>query len=399
MQSIAKEAALLPQEEMLEVGSKKKQLFIGMPKETSYQENRVALVPEGVAVLVNNGHRVVVEKNAGGAANFQDKEYADAGADIAYDIKKVYEADIILKVAPPSAEEIELLRPKQTLLSALQIPVQPKDFLKKLMAKRVSAVAWDYIMDGDRIFPIVRAMGELAGNTSILIAAEYLSNANQGHGIMLGGVAGVAPAEVVIIGAGTVGEFAAKSALGLGASIKIFDDSTYKLRRVQNALGQRVYTSTINTKILSKAIANADVVIGALRGKHQTAPCVVPESMVQLMRAGSVIVDVSIDQGGCFETSKVTNHTTPIYRVHDVIHYCVPNIASRVSRTASMALSNIFTPVMLRMGNVGGISNYIRTDAGFRTGVYFYNGTLTSESLGERFNLPYKTIDLLLAAF
>lgn len=398
LQSIAKEAALMPQEEMLEVGSKKKQLFIGMPKETSYQENRVALVPEGVAVLVNNGHRVVVESKAGVAANFQDNEYSDAGAEIAYDTEKVYEADIILKVAPPSPEEVEMLKPKQTLLSALQITVQPKDFLKKLMAKKVNAVAWDYIMDADRIYPIVRAMGELAGNTSILIAGEYLSNANQGHGVMLGGVAGVAPAEVVIIGAGTVGEFAARAAMGLGATVKIFDDSIYKLRRVQNALGHMVYTSTINSKVLSKALKTADVAIGAMRGKNQMAPCVVSEAMVEKMRPGAVIVDVSIDQGGCFETSRVTNHTDPIFRKHDVVHYCVPNIASRVSRTASKALSNIFTPIMIRMGNVGGVSGYIRTNSGFRNGVYFYNGTLTSESLGERFNLPYKTLDLLIAA-
>ena len=267
------------------------------------------------------------------------------------------------------------------------------------MQKRITAVAWDYIQDDSGIFPVVRAMGEIAGNTSVLIAAEYLSNTNNGPGIMFGGISGVRPAEIVIIGAGTVGEFATRAALGLGASVKLFDNSIYKLRRIQYDLGHRLWTSTIQPQELEKAIAQADVAIGALRAPYGRTPCVVTERMVSNMKPGSVIVDVAIDQGGCFETSRMTNHSDPVYREHDVIHYCVPNVASRVSQTASQALSNIFAPILISTGDHGGITGYIRYHKGIRGGVYLFNGTLTNEVIGEAFNLPYKDLDLLITAF
>lgn len=399
VKSLAREALMLPQEEMLEVGRKRKQLFIGIPKETGYQENRVALTPEGVSLLVNNGHRVMIEKSAGNKASFSDRDYSEAGAEIGYDVNQVFKADIILKVAPPSVDEINMMQPHQTLFSALQLSVQPRDFLKKLMDKKITAIAWDFIQDEEGIYTIIRSMGEIAGNTSILIAAEYLSNVNNGKGMMLGGIAGTAPTEVVILGAGTVGEFAARSAMGLGAAVKVFDNSIYRLRRLQNDLGIRVYTSLLQPEILKKALQQADVVIGAIRSRNGRTPCVVTEPMVRGMKEGSVIVDVSIDQGGCFETSRVTTHEKPVYTEHGVIHYCVPNIASRVSRTASFALSNIFSPIILQMGDEGGCENLIKRHGGFRGGVYLYHGTLTSPILGEAFNLPYKDIDLLTAAF
>lgn len=399
LKAIAKQAAMQPQEQLLEIGSRKKQLYIGIPKETSYQENRVALVPDAVAVLVNNGNEVLVESNAGKNSKFTDREYSEAGAKICYDREEVFKADIILKVAPPSSDEISLMQQKQTLFSALQLSIQPKDTLKQLMNKRVSAIAWDYIKDEEGIYPVVRAMGEIAGNTAMLIAAEYLSNSHEGQGLMLGGISGVAPAEVVILGAGTVGEFAARSAVGLGASVKVFDFSIYKLRRLQNDIGMRLFTSVIQPEELKKALRTADVIIGAIRGTEGRAPTVVSEEMVSEMKQDSVIVDICIDKGGCFETSKVTNHANPVYRKYGVIHYCVPNVASRVSRTASYALSNIFTPILLQIGDSGGCSNLIAKDSGFRHGVYLYNGTLTNESLGEAFNLPYKDIDLLFASF
>lgn len=399
VRSLAQEAVMVPKEEMLEVGRRQKSLFIGIPRETSFQEKRVALTPAAVSLLVNNGHRVLIETNAGKNANFSDSDFSESGAEIAYDIKEVYKADVLLKVAPPTEDEIELMQPKQTLFSALQLSVQPRSILKKLMDKRITAVAWDYIRDEEGIYTVIRSMGEIAGNTAILIAAEYLSNVNEGMGLMLGGVAGTAPTEVVILGAGTVGEFAARSALGLGASVKVFDNSTYRLRRLQNDLGQRVYTSLIQPEVLEKALLDADVAIGALRSRNGRTPCVVTENMVRDMKEGSVIVDVSIDQGGVFETSRVTNHDSPIFREHGVIHYCVPNIASRVSRTASLVISNIFAPIILQMGEEGGCENIIKRNVGFRGGVYLYNGTLTSPILGEAFKLPYKDIDLLIAAF
>jgi alanine dehydrogenase len=391
------QTALMPQEEMLEIGRRKSRLYIGIPRETSFQENRVALVPDAVALLVNNGHNVVVETNAGKMSNFQDHDYSEAGAQIVYSPEEVYKADIILKVAPPSPQEVEMMQQKQTLISALQLTVQPENFLKQLIAKRITAIAFDWIKDGDGIYSVIRSMGEIAGGTSILIAAEYLSNANNGQGAILGGISGISPTEVVILGAGTVGEFATRAALGLGASVKVFDNSVYKLRRLQSDIGSRVFTSVIQPRVLAKHLKTADVVIGAIRSQHGRTPCVVTEEMVSDMKVGSVIIDVSIDQGGCFETSEVTNHSKPVFRKHGVIHYCVPNIASRVSRTASYALSTIFAPILINIGEEGGVENMLRRDEGVRNGVYIYNGSLTNKDLGEMFKLPYKDINLLMA--
>jgi alanine dehydrogenase len=396
LKQLISEGSLLPKEEMLEIARKKGNLNIGIPKETSFQEKRVALVPEAVSLLVANGHRVLIETKSGELSNFSDSEYSEAGAEICYDIKEIFKCDIIFKVAPPSEEEVDLMSGNQTLISALQISVQPKEILQKLMQKKITAVAWDYIQDEENVYPVVRTMGEIAGTTSILIAAELLSSFENGKGIMLGGVAGVQPTEVVVIGAGTVGEFAVRAALGLGASVKVFDSSLGKLRRLQNNIGTRIFTSVLQPKVLAKSIRRADVVIGAIRAPLGRTPCIVTEEMVMDMKSGSVIVDVSIDQGGCFETSEVTNHNNPTFVKHEVIHYCVPNIASRVSRTASFALSNIFSPILLEMGNHGGCKELIKNDIGFRTGVYMYKGTLTSEVLGKVFNLKYKNIELLV---
>jgi len=396
LKSLMKEGGLLPQEEMLAIGKKKGSLTIGIPKETTYQENRVALNPEAVQFLVGNGHEIIVESGAGKSSRYEDVDYSEAGAEIAYDKQKVFKSNIILKVAPPSDDEIEMMPGGQTLISALQLTLQPKKTLISLMQKKITAIAWDYIQDEQSIYPVVRAMGEIAGNTSILIAAELLSDFEAGKGIMMGGVAGVQPTEVVILGAGTVGEYACRTALGLGASVKVFDNSISKLRRLHNDIGSRVYTSVIQPKLLGKAIQRADVVIGAIRAPYGRTPCIVNDGMVSKMKPGSVIVDVSIDQGGCFETSKITNHDAPTYIKHDVIHYCVPNIASRVSRTASIALSNIFSPILMEMGDVGGCKDMIRKDSGFRSGVYIYQGKLTSQILGKVFDLPYKNIEWLL---
>jgi len=398
MRDIAEEGMLMPQEEMLEVGRKKSSLFIGIPKETSFQENRVALTPAAVALLVHNGHRVVIQRNAGHKANYTDHEYSEAGASVG-DIQEVFQADIILKIAPPSEKEIDLMHPGQTLMTALQLNLQLKTTLLKLIEKRITAIAWDFIQDEDGIYPTVRTMGEIAGNTAILIAAECLSNMNDGVGLMFGGIAGVKPSEVVILGAGTVGEYAARAALGLGASVKVFDSSISRLRRLQNNVGARLYTSVMDPNVMAECLANADVAIGAIRSNRGRTPVVVSEAMVEKMKKGAVIVDVSIDRGGCFETSRVTDHDRPTYVKHDVVHYCVPNIASRVSRTASNALSNIFSPIVLEMADMGGCKSLIKHDPGFRHGVYLYQGMLTSELLGEIFGLPCKDIDLLIAAF
>lgn len=386
---------LLPQEEMLEVQVRKNKLYLGIPKEISFQENRVALGPSSVALLVNNGHRVVIERGAGKEANFTDKDYSDAGAEIVDTAETVYKADFIVKVVPPTLDELDMMERNQTLISALQISTQTPEYFKKLTTKKVTAIAWDFIKDEAGILQVVRAMGEIAGTTSILIASHYLTKAKNGQGIMLGGIAGVTPTSVVILGAGSVGENAARAALGLGAAVKVFDNSIYKLKRLQDAIGHKVFTSTLQPKDLLKALKRADVVIGALRAPHGRTPCIVSEEMVQEMKKGTIIIDVSIDKGGCFETSKVTDHNKPTYEKFGVTHYCVPNIASTVSRTASIALSNIFSPIILSIGEEGGLNAVIKRNSGLREGVYMYKGVLTNKDVGEYFKLSYKDINLL----
>lgn len=388
-------AQLLPQEERVAVARKKGKLQIGVPRETCMQENRVALTPEGVHLLVSHGHEVLVETKAGEGALYVDNDYSEAGAKIAYSPKEVFECDVVLKVEPPSLEELKLMKQKQTLISALQLKTCTKQFFQKLMEKRVTAISYENIRDEDRQIPIVRSMSEIAGNASILIAAEYLSNVNNGKGYLLGGVVGVPPTEVVIIGAGTVGTCAARTAVGMGANVKVFDRSLARLKRLQQNLPFPVYTCVIQPKILEKALRRCDVAIGAMRGDGGRTPCVVTEDMVTKMKARSVIVDVSIDQGGCFETSELTSHDKPIVVKHDVIHYGVPNIASRVSRTASFSLSNIFAQLMVTFGEEGGIEDVLRYRKEIRAGMYLYNGVLTNKAISDWFDLPYSNSDLL----
>lgn len=387
---------LMPQEEVLEVERHKQQLQIGIPKETCLQEKRVALSPDAVALLAEHDHEILVESGAGEGASYADHDYSEAGAKIVYSAKDVFESDMIVKVEPPSLKEIEMMKHKQCLISALQLKTQSKEYFQKLMKKKVTAISFENMEDEDGIVPVVRSMSEIAGNTSVLIAAEYLSNANSGKGFMLGGVSGVPPTEVVIIGAGTVGTFAARTAMGLGASVKVFDKSLSKLRRLQGMLNNGpIYTCVVQPKILEKALMRCDVAIGAIRAQGGRTPTVVTEDMVKNMKAGSVIVDVSIDQGGCFETSELTDHENPTFEKFDIIHYCVPNIASRVSRTASFSLSNIMAPVLISVGEYGGIDEILHRSEGVRKGLYVYNGTLVNKPIGEWFDLPYTEAHLL----
>jgi alanine dehydrogenase len=392
------DGGLLPQEEKLELKNKEKNLFIGIPKETYLQEGRISLVPEAVNLLVSHGHEVYVETGAGDKANFSDNDYSEAGAKIVYSAEKAYTADIILKVVPPSLDELKLMKGRQTLISAIQITTRSKAYFQELMNKKINALAFEFIQDECGLMPLMRSMSEIAGNTSILIASECLSNVNGGKGLMLGGIAGVTPTEIVVIGAGTVGEFAARSAMGLGASVKIFDNSLSKLRRIQSDLNTRVYTSIIQPKVLAKALRRADVVIGALRSNEKRTPCVVSENMVENMKEGAVIIDVSIDQGGCVETSEITSHAKPTFIKHGVVHYGVPNIPTRVARTASYALSNLLTPTLLKIGEEGGIEPLIVRDCGVRQGVYVFHGMLTNKMVGQWFDINYKEIDLLIAS-
>jgi alanine dehydrogenase len=242
-------------------------------------------------------------------------------------------------------------------------------------------------------------MSEIAGSTSIFIAAEYLADPEYGRGKMFGGFTGITPSEVVIIGAGTVAEFAARSAIGLGAQVRIFDNSVYRLRRIQANIGTRVFTSILHPKVLMESLRTADVLIGAVHTNEGRTPCFITEEMIRGMKEGSVAIDVSIDQGGCFETSRPTTHKSPVYKVYGVTHYAVPNIPSKVPHTASQALNNIIVPIICDIGTEGGIENLLKRDQGVRQGVYIYNGIVTNLFISKRFNLPFQDITLLMAAF
>jgi alanine dehydrogenase len=386
---------LLPQEETLEIFKKKGELFIGIPKETAFQEKRICLTPDAVHALVNNGHRVLLESGAGNGANFSDKDYSEAGAEITKDAAKVFSCPMILKVEPPNLDQIKLINPQTILISALQLKTQNKKYFEALASKRITALAFEFIRDTDGSYPAVKSLSEIAGTASVLIAAELLSETKNGNGLMFGNISGVPPLEVVIIGAGTVGEFAARGAIGLGAGVKIFDNSITKLRQIQTHLGRTLFTSTIQPKNLVKALKRCDVVIGAVRGTNRS-PIVVTEAMVEHMKKGAIIIDVSIDMGGCFDTSEVTTHNQPTFIKHNVVHYCVPNIPARYPRTASVSISNIFTPYLLKIAEDGGLENSLRFDRGLKNGLYFYHGILTSKSVGEWFDLKYSDVNLLI---
>lgn len=386
---------LFPQEEKLEISIRKSDLFMGIPKEVTFQEKRVCLTPEAVNTLTNNGHRILIEAGAGKGANYSDKEYSEAGAEITTDTDKVFSCPILLKIEPPTLEEIGKMNENTLLISAIQLKTREKTYLEALQKKKITALAFEYIKETDGSYPLIKSLSEIAGVASIMIAAEIMGNHESGKGLLLGNITGVAPTEVVILGAGTVAEHAARTALGLGASVKVFDNSLPKLSRLQNQLRQRIFTSTIQDKLLLKALRRCDVAIGAIKGKNRS-PIVVSQTMVEHMKPGSVIVDVCIDTGGCFETSEVTTHKNPTYTAHGVVHYCVPNIASRYSKTASQTISNILIPYLLEIGEYGGIETAIRCNNGLKNGVYSYHGVLTNKKVADWFGLPFSNINLIV---
>jgi len=390
---------LMPQEEILETGKKNKRITIGIPKEADTSECRIPLTPEAVEMLVEEGHEIIIEKGAGNLANYTDSSYSEKGGQIVDTPEEVYKSEIILKVAPLLLNETELLKENQVIISSLHLNNSTSQYLRNIMQKRVTAIAFESIRDKDGEYPVVRAMSSIAGSTSILVAAEYLSNVNKGKGVMLGGVTGITPTEVVILGAGTAAEFAARAALGLGAMVKVFDNSIKRLMDLQNILGQRLFTSIFHPQVLEKVLKTADVVIGTLTPEETKGGFVVSEELVKIMKKGSVIIDLGIDKGGCFETSEMRDSSKPAFVKHDVIHYCVPNITSRVARTASIAMSNVFSPILTEIAEAGGIKSQLKDDTDLRQGVYVFNGILTNNYLGRLYNIPSRDINLLMAAF
>ena len=394
----AEKSQLLTQAQLLAFEHAKSSLKIGIPKETTLQENRVALVPHSVINLVARGHEIVIESEAGLRSNYSDHEYSEAGAQIVHDPKSVYECDIILKVAPPTQEELQFYRPNQILISPLHLPMISADYIQLLRQKRVTSLAMEYMQSDDNSFPIVRIMSEIAGLAVVHTAAELLSDSKNGKGILLGGISGVPPAKVVILGAGVVAEYATRAALALGAEVRIFDDKIHRLIRIQNRIGRQLYTSAFNPVTILQQLMSADVVIGAMHSKTGRTPIIVTEEMVMKMKSGSVIIDVSVDQGGCIETSEITSHERPTRIVHGVVHYGVPNIASKVSRTASIGISNIITTFLQQAGDSGSIERILYDHKGLRNGIYTYKGCLTNEYLAQRFGIKYTNLDLLLTS-
>jgi len=385
-------------EETLDIKPSASSLSIAIPRENAFQENRIALSPDAVGVLVSNGHRVSVEHKAGEGAHFSDDQYVNAGAQIMHDKKELFQHDMIVKSAPVSDEELPLLTVGQTIISPIHLPVMKTHILEKMMEKRITALSFENLKDESGHNPIVRSMSEIAGSAVMLIAGQFLSSANSGKGMLLGGISGIPPTKVVIIGAGIVGEYAARTALAVGASVKIFDNNIYKLKRLQNNIGVRLWTSVIEPKILSKQLKTCDVAVGALSSSSGRTPVVVSEEMVSMMRPGSVIMDVSIDRGGCFETSEVTSHEHPVVNKYDVIHYGVPNIPSGFARTASEAISNVLMPLLMKIGDEGGLEKLVWHQFNIRNGIYLFKGALTNFHLSERFNLKYTDLNLLIAS-
>ena len=385
-------------EETLDIKPHEAQLLIGIPKENSFQENRIALTPDAVSVLANNGHRVVVEHRAGEGAHFSEKDYSEAGAKVVYDKREVFQCDLIMKSAPVNEEEVDLLKGNQTIISPIHLPVMKTEILQRMMEKRVTALSFENFIDDSGHNPIVRSMSEIAGSAVMLLAGNYLSNANNGKGMLLGGISGIPPTKVVIIGAGIVGEYAARTALAMGSSVKVFDNNIYKLKRMQGNIGVRMWTSVIEPKILAKQLKTCDVAVGALSSFGGRTPIVATEEMVSIMRPGSVILDVCIDRGGCFETSEITSHDNPIFIKHGVIHYCVPNIPSGFARTASQAISNVLMPLLLEIGDEGGLEKLVWHKFNIRSGIYLFKGSLTNIYLSQRFNLKYTDLNLLIAS-
>jgi alanine dehydrogenase len=396
--SISPSFSYEPLEETLDLPPRAEKMMIGIPRETAFQENRIALTPDAVGVLVSNGHEVLMEQGAGEGSNFKDKDYSEAGAQIVSDRVTVYQAPILIKSAPVIEEDLALLQFNQVIISPIHLSVLQASILQKMMEKKITAISFENLKDDSGSYPIVRSMSEIAGSAVMLIAGQYLSTANNGKGVLLGGISGIAPAKVIILGAGIVGEYAARTALALGASVKVFDNNIYRLKRLQNNVGQRMWTSVIEPRLLAKQLKTCEVAVGALSSASGRTPLVVSEEMVSHMRPGAVIIDVSIDRGGCFETSVITSHEKPVYSKYGVIHYCVPNIPSGFARTASQAISNVLMPLLLQAGDEGGFEKLVWKKMHLRSGIYLFNGSLTNLYLSQRFQLKYTDLNLLMTS-
>ncbi|GHT47122.1 alanine dehydrogenase [Bacteroidia bacterium] len=394
------ESLNIPLELLKELSNARHPMRIGVPKENLKVEKRLAFTPEAVDMIVEAGHKVVLEEGAGRGIHYSDIDYSESGAVITNDRKSVFSCDLIFKIAPPVLEEIHWMKKRATVLSMLQMPDISIETIKTMAAKQINAVGYELMTPDGLTFPVRNSISEIEGAASVSVASELLSNEKGGKGILMGGVPGVSPTEVVIIGAGVAGTVAARAALALGATVKIFDSDIDKLRTLQNNLSNPVFTSVFQPNVLLNTFKSADVVIGAMRYIDDSIRHVISEDVIQTMKPGSVIIDLRINQGGCFETTCFLPAGHPVvFEKHDILHYCVPNVSSRVARTTSMALSNIFTPLIVRMGELGGVTGIATADRSFRSGFYMYAGKLVNSYVAKYFNLPANDIGLFLSVF
>ncbi len=399
LQGLKIESGLLTMEKRARVGERKQSLRIGIPGEISNEERRVAISPSGVDALVANGHEVAVERGAGDGANFSDTEYSEAGAEIYDSASELYsQSNLIVKVGPPNRNELAYLQERQVLVSALHLGGTSPEFLQRLMDLGITGIGFEFIRDSDGSLPIVRMMHEIMGSMAVQIAARYLESGDGGKGVMLGGISGVPPSNVVILGAGVVGEWAARTAIGFGANVVVLDSDLSALRSLEHYLDRRVTTAMATEQYIRNAVVSADVIIGAMMSAGNRSPVLVSEEMVRSMRPGSVIVDAVIDQGGCIETSRPTTHSNPTFTEHDVIHYCVPNMPSNAARTSTYALSNVLVPYLLDIGEVGSLNEALWRNVALRSGTYVYRRHLTKKSLATMFGMPHRDIELLIAS-
>ncbi len=392
-------SSMMPKEQLMETASKTRSISIGIPWEGADDEKRVPITPEATGLLVQHGNEVIIQAGAGSGANYSDHDYSENGAIVTKSLTRIFEADVIVKSAPFNIKDVNQMRGNQVVMSFLNVLQMSEEVLQGMLRKKITALAFEKIKDSDGVFPVVESMSEIAGITSVLIASEYLSNMHGGKGIMLGAVSGITPTNVVIIGANTAGEYAARAAMGLGAEVKLFDSSVNRLRRFQNLIGQRLFTSVFHPQVMHKALKSADVLIGAIELEDLKPWYYITEDMVRQMKKGSVIIDLSIDRGGCIETTECRALKDPIYEKHGVIHFSAWNIPSRVARTASIALSNILTPLLQNIADSGNITHILKNENSLRSGAYVYNGILTNQTLGQKFGILSKDLDLLLSAF
>ncbi|RHO74201.1 alanine dehydrogenase [Parabacteroides sp. AF48-14] len=390
----------IPQELLKELSKVNNRLLIGIPCERVEDERRLALTPEAVDMLTDRGHHVLVETGAGLGINYSDNHYSEAGAEIVATPAEVYQADVILKILPPLAAEVAMMKQRATLFSTVQFNVFSQEAFELMMSKRVTAIAYELLADETQCCPVLNVISEIEGTASISIASELLSNTQGGKGILLGGIPGVSPTEVVIIGAGNAGTVAARAAMALGASVKVFDDDINKLRTIQQVLGQGLFTSTFHPNVLQNAFRSADVVIGAMRYINSRHRYIIAEDMIRTMKRGALVIDLRINQGGCFETTCCLCPSDPaIFEQYGVLHYCKQNISNYVARTTSMALSNIFVPMLFQLGDAGAVQGMVKSDPGFKSGVYMYCGKPVNNYVSNRFGLSSNNIDLYLSAF